>query len=103
MSDPYGTTRPVPRHAAPPPRHAAPQPPQPPQPARQAQQAGQAVGVPGGGGIFREEALRHRAMSRVVRMPLVISTPSFLALWLVVAVLLVVGLLVTMVAVEAVA
>ncbi|MEU1386778.1 MULTISPECIES: hypothetical protein [unclassified Nonomuraea] len=54
-------------------------------------------------GIYREEALRHRAMSRVSRMPPVISTPSFLALWLLVAALLATGLLLTMVAVEAVA
>ncbi|MEU1723702.1 hypothetical protein ACNF49_05530 [Actinomadura sp. ATCC 39365] len=80
MNDPYGTTRPAPRHAAPQTRDR-----------RDAQ------------GIYREEALRHRAMSRVTRMPPVISTPSFLALWLLVAVLLVTGLLLTMVAVEAVA
>ncbi|MFI7423492.1 hypothetical protein [Nonomuraea sp. NPDC049684] len=80
MKDPYGTPRPAPRHAAP--------------------------GTPDrreGQGIYREEALRHRAMSRVTRMPPVISTPSFLALWLLVAALLATGLLLTMAAVEAVA
>ncbi|MFI6174144.1 hypothetical protein ACIA8R_01215 [Nonomuraea sp. NPDC051191] len=97
MNDPYGTTRPIPRHAAPPPRHAAPHPPQPVQP------GGQDKSGQDGQGLFREEALRHRAMSRVTRMPLVISTPSFLALWLLAAVLLVIGILLTMVAVEAVA
>lgn len=80
LNDPYGTTRPAPRHAAPDMRRQ-----------RDAQ------------GIYREEALRHRAMSRVSRMPPVISTPSFLALWLLVAALLATGLLLTMVAVEAVA
>lgn len=77
VNDPYGRTRPAPRHAAPPARD--------------------------GQGIYREEALRHRAMSRVTRMPPVISTPSFLALWLLVAALLATGLLLTMAAVEAVA
>ncbi|MFI6925025.1 hypothetical protein ACIBIZ_34130 [Nonomuraea spiralis] len=100
MSDPYDTTRPVPRHAAPLPRHAAPHPPAPaPAPAPTPAPAPDGAGR----GIYREEALRHRAMSRITRMPLVISTPSFLALWLLVAALLVVGLLVTTVAVEAVA
>lgn len=55
----------------------------------------------GRGGIYRQEALRHRAMSRVVRMPLVISTPSFLVLWVLVAAILVTGTLLTMVAVKA--
>ncbi|MEU8321380.1 hypothetical protein AB0C33_23780 [Nonomuraea sp. NPDC048881] len=80
MNDPYGKTRPAPRHAA---------------PAARDPREGQ--------GIYREEALRHRAMSRVTRMPPVISTPSFLALWLLVAALLATGLLLTMAAVEAVA
>ncbi|NUR89919.1 MAG: hypothetical protein HOY71_38075, partial [Nonomuraea sp.] len=47
------------------------------------------------------EALRHREMSRAGRMPSVISTPSFLALWVVVAAILVTGTLLTMFAVKA--
>ncbi|WP_125640344.1 hypothetical protein [Nonomuraea sp. WAC 01424] len=97
MSDPYDTTRPVPRHAEHRARHAAPAPAPAPAPTPAPAPDG------AGRGIYREEALRHRAMSRITRMPLVISTPSFLALWLLVAALLVVVLLVTTVAVEAVA
>ncbi|MGW2155425.1 hypothetical protein [Nonomuraea sp. NPDC001699] len=73
------------------------------QPTQPVQPGGQDKSGQDGHGLFREEALRHRAMSRVTRLPLVISTPSFLALWLLAAVLLVIGVLLTMVAVEAVA
>ncbi|SEG79741.1 hypothetical protein SAMN05444920_104745 [Nonomuraea solani] len=46
--------------------------------------------------IFREEALRSRARARSgVRMPLVISGPSFLVLWIAVAIVLTAGVAVT--------
>ncbi|WP_283135121.1 hypothetical protein [Rhizohabitans arisaemae] len=44
------------------------------------------------GGLFREEAIRHAAGSRAAtRMPLMISGPSFLLLWIVVAALVASG------------
>lgn len=70
---------------------------------RQRGQVGQSgkAGPAEGQGIYRQEALRHRAMSRAGHMPLVISTPSFLALWVLVAAILVTGTLLTMLAVKA--
>ncbi|MEU3165268.1 hypothetical protein [Streptosporangium sp. NPDC006930] len=54
------------------------------------------AGPPSGSGhgrpIYREEALRRHARSRAAaRMPLVISGPSFLLLWIVVAAILAAG------------
>ncbi|MFB4276394.1 hypothetical protein ACBJ59_13975 [Nonomuraea sp. MTCD27] len=43
--------------------------------------------------IYREEALRGRERARTgARMPLVISGPSFLALWIAVAIVLAAGI-----------
>ncbi|UBU13319.1 hypothetical protein [Nonomuraea gerenzanensis] len=46
--------------------------------------------------IYREQALRERARGRApVRMPLVISGPSFLVLWIAVAIVVTAGIGVT--------
>ncbi|MDF5752812.1 hypothetical protein [Spongiactinospora sp. TRM90649] len=79
IDDPNDATRPVPR-----PRHAAP--------ARQQE-----------GRVYREEALREHAAPRPVRrLPLVVSGPSFLVLWLVVAAIVAAGAALTAMAVLAV-
>ncbi|WP_187415118.1 hypothetical protein [Nonomuraea sp. PA05] len=49
--------------------------------------------------IYREEALRERARGRApARMPLVISGPSFLVLWIAVAIVVTAGIGVTVLA-----
>ncbi|MEV4113712.1 hypothetical protein [Nonomuraea sp. NPDC049695] len=55
-----------------------------------------------GKGIYREEAMRSRARAREAgRMPLVISSPSFLLLWIAILVVLAIGIALTAVALEA--
>ncbi|MEV0388666.1 hypothetical protein [Nonomuraea sp. NPDC050643] len=82
MTDPYERTRPVARPSAP------ATPPALTPPSRR---------------IYREEALRRRAGARGgIRMPLVISGPSFLVLWIAVAIVLTAGTAVTALALGAV-
>ncbi|MGI5162295.1 hypothetical protein [Microbispora sp. CA-102843] len=53
-------------------------------------------------GVFREEALRrHAARSRETRVPAPLRGPSFLALWITVALLVVAGVVVAVLASEA--
>ncbi|MEU9890648.1 hypothetical protein AB0M95_09770 [Sphaerisporangium sp. NPDC051017] len=53
--------------------------------------------------MYREEALRSRAASRAAApVPVVISSPSFLALWLVVAAVVAGGAVLTALALRAV-
>ncbi|MEV4753053.1 hypothetical protein ACFQVD_40160 [Streptosporangium amethystogenes subsp. fukuiense] len=70
--------------AAAPPGHRPHSPSAPPE--------GQPTGSPPGRLIYRTEALRRHAEARsVARMPLVISGPSFLLLWILVAAVLAAG------------
>ncbi|MER7503547.1 hypothetical protein AB0L05_24720 [Nonomuraea pusilla] len=62
----------------------------------------QAAGANGRRAVYREEAVRRHIQARAgTRMPLVVSSPSFVVLWLAVAAVLAAGALVTALALGA--